>query len=160
MLLGLGANLGNPRAQLRLAVHRINQLLAVDRVSALYRTEPVGDPSQQDYYNLVVVGRTGRPPHELMSALHQVEAKLGRVRPYPNAPRTIDIDLLAYGDLVIESRTLTVPHPRMHRRAFVLVPLLEVAPDWVHPVLGSGPAELLEALQSRDRVDRLVEQLA
>src|SRR5690606_12900622 len=98
VLLGLGANLGDPVGQLRAAVDGLGAVVALDAVSAVYRTEPVGVGEQPDYYNLACRGRTTLPALDLLRALQRLEGALGRERPFPGAPRTIDIDLLAYGD--------------------------------------------------------------
>jgi 2-amino-4-hydroxy-6-hydroxymethyldihydropteridine diphosphokinase len=155
VLLGLGANLGDPRRQLAQAVARIRALLDDVRVSSVYRTEPVGHREQPDFHNLVVGGWTTLQPEALLRALLAIEDDLGRARSFPNAPRTIDIDLLAYGDVVMRTAALTLPHPRMAERGFVLHPLAEIAPEWVHPQLGRTARELLSAAaQSLERVER------
>lgn len=154
VLLGLGANLGDPVGQLRLAVERLGRLLAVEAVSSLYRTEPVGFREQPDFFNLVCAGSTRLPPRELMRRILRLEEDLGRARTFANAPRLIDVDLLAYGDRVIGTAELELPHPRLHERGFVLVPLREVAPGWRHPRLGLTAAEMLERLGPQERVER------
>lgn len=127
----------------------------VERVSSLYRTEPVGHASQPDFLNLVVVGRTALAAPALLAALHRIEDALGRARSFPNAPRTVDLDLLAYGAEVRASPELVLPHPRLHLRGFVLHPLAEVAPGWRHPVLGRTARELLSGARSLERVERI-----
>jgi 2-amino-4-hydroxy-6-hydroxymethyldihydropteridine diphosphokinase len=153
VLLGLGANLGDPRRQLAEAVARLGTLVEDVRVSSVYRTEPVGHRDQPDFYNLVVGGWTSLPPLELLRGMLTIERALGRERTFANAPRTIDIDLLAYGRVVMETPELTLPHPRIAHRGFVLHPLAEVAPDWVHPVLARTARELLSAAGSLERVE-------
>jgi 2-amino-4-hydroxy-6-hydroxymethyldihydropteridine diphosphokinase len=153
VLLGLGANLGDPRRQLAEAVARLGALVEDVRVSSVYRTEPVGHRDQPDFYNLVVGGWTSLPPLELLRGMLAIERALGRERTFANAPRTIDIDLLAYGGVVMETPELTLPHPRIAHRGFVLHPLAEVAPDWVHPVLARTARELLSAAGSLERVE-------
>ena len=134
---GIGANLGDARANVLDAVERLRRLpgAALDAVSSLYRTAPI-DSSGDDYINAVARLRTTLPAQELLEALFAIEQAHGRERPYFNAPRTLDLDLLLYGQEQIATPTLTVPHPRMHLRAFVLMPLLELAPDLVLPGLG------------------------
>ena len=133
---GLGANLGDPARALRQAIEAVAQLpgTALARRSSFYRTAPV-DAGGPDYLNAVIEIDTALPPHELLAALQSIEAGAGRERPYRNAPRTLDLDLLVYGTETIDTPTLTVPHPRMVERAFVLVPLAEIAPQLVAPDL-------------------------
>lgn len=146
--IGLGANLGDAPAALRSAVQAIGALpgTQVLRCSALYRSAPV-DATGPDFYNAVAALRTSLPPHELLAALQSIEAAAGRERPYRNAPRTLDLDILLFDGLAIDTPTLTVPHPRMHERAFVLLPLAEIAPAQVR-------AEWLQAVRDQ-RIERL-----
>ncbi|HZG41580.1 MAG TPA: 2-amino-4-hydroxy-6-hydroxymethyldihydropteridine diphosphokinase [Longimicrobium sp.] len=155
VILGLGANLGDPVAQLARAVAALDAVVRIGRVSSVYRTEPVGHRDQPDFFNLVVTGTARGDPEQVLVALLEVEAALGRERSFANAPRTIDIDLLAFGALVMESPGLTLPHPRMHQRGFVLRPLAEIAPEWRHPVLGQTARELLSSGAARERVERV-----
>ncbi|MEX0755401.1 MAG: 2-amino-4-hydroxy-6-hydroxymethyldihydropteridine diphosphokinase [Actinomycetota bacterium] len=129
--LGLGANLGDRLATLQAAADRIGATDGIELLgsSRVYETVPVGGPEQPDYLNAVVRVRTSLEPHTLLDALHGIEAALGRERTVRWGPRTIDIDILTYGDAAIDDPDLEVPHPRMHERAFVLVPLLELIAD-------------------------------
>ncbi len=131
---GLGANLGDAAQTLRLALAAMDQTpgMRVVRVSRFYRSAPM-DAAGPDYVNAVAELSTDLAPQALLEALQAIENAHGRVRPYRNAPRTLDLDLLLYGDLRIATPTLTVPHPRMHQRAFVLHPLAEIAPHRVSP---------------------------
>ena len=135
--IGLGANLGDARAALESAFEALARLpgSTLARRSSLYRSAPV-DAGGPDYLNAVAALDTTLAPEALLQALHAIEAQQGRDRPYHHAPRTLDLDLLLHGENVILSPTLTVPHPRMHLRAFVLAPMLELAPELVHPTLG------------------------
>jgi 2-amino-4-hydroxy-6-hydroxymethyldihydropteridine diphosphokinase len=135
--IGIGANLGDARANVLDAVERLRVLpgVTLEAVSSLYRTAPI-DSSGDDYINAVARLSTSLPAQALLEGLFAIEQAHGRERPYFNAPRTLDLDLLLYGDEQIATDTLTVPHPRMHQRAFVLVPLLELAPDAMLPGLG------------------------
>jgi 2-amino-4-hydroxy-6-hydroxymethyldihydropteridine diphosphokinase len=136
----LGANLGDAQGTVRAAMDQVARLPQTQLVAAssLYRTAPV-DSSGPDYINAVVAVDTGLTATELLQAMQQIELQAGRERPYRNAPRTLDLDLLMYGELVQEDAALTLPHPRMFQRAFVLVPLHEIAPERV-------TAEQLEAV--------------
>lgn len=132
--IGLGANLGQARAQLAWAAERIAQLpqLRVLGRSSLYRSEPIGcAPGDPDFFNAVLAVQTGLSAPDLLQALLALEQQAGRQRPYRNAPRSLDLDLLLYGEGRIDSSALIVPHPRIWERAFVLRPLSEVAPDRV-----------------------------
>ena len=136
---GLGANLGDPRAQVRDAITSLGRfprtrLLAS---SSLYRSAPVGVGPQPDFINAVAKLETALSARELLEELLTAEARAGRERPAPGAPRTLDLDLLLYGDAVIEEPGLVVPHPRMHERAFVLMPLAEIDSEIVVPARGS-----------------------
>lgn len=145
--LGLGSNLGDRAGFLLQALSEVSRLpqTRLLRLSRIYETEPLGPP-QPPYLNLVAEIRTGLSPKALLEALLEVEGRLGRVRRVRWGPRTIDLDLLLYGDLVLEEEGLILPHPRLHERAFVLVPLLDLLPRGRHPRLGLPFARLLEAL--------------
>ena len=136
---GIGANLGDARANVADALARLaaQPSCTLLRASSSYRTAPI-DASGDDYINAVASIDTSLSAPELLAALHAIEQAHGRERPYRNAPRTLDLDLLLYGDERIDTPMLTVPHPRMHARAFVLAPLIEIAPDVAIP--GRGPA--------------------
>ncbi len=137
--IALGSNLGDRADYLQRAVQLLQEhpAITVTRMSSIYETEPVGGPpGQSDYLNAVVEIETELPPHELLGVLHAIEQQLGRVRREKDGPRTIDLDLLLYGQAVLDEEGLQVPHPRLHLRSFVLEPLAEIAPDLVHPVLG------------------------
>lgn len=127
---GLGANLGDPADAVRTAIDALGRLPAsrVDAVSALYRSAPI-EADGPEFINAVAALRTTLTAYELLAQLQAIEAEFGRERPYVNAPRTLDLDLLLYGDREISGDDLTVPHPRMHQRAFVLHPLAELAGD-------------------------------
>jgi 2-amino-4-hydroxy-6-hydroxymethyldihydropteridine diphosphokinase len=155
VLLGLGANQGDPVAQLACAVQALAEVVRIDAVSSVYRSEPVGYADQPDFYNVVVRGWTALEPPALLEVAQAVEGALGRRRAFPNAPRTIDVDLLAYGGRVMRTGALTLPHPRLHLRGFVLHPLAEVAPAWTHPVLLRTARELLSTADALERVERV-----
>lgn len=152
--IGIGANLGAAEATVRSALAALAALpgCALRRASSLYRSAPV-DATGPDFINAVVELDTACSPEALLAALQGVEQAFGRQRPYPNAPRTLDLDLLLYGDTVLHTPALTLPHPRLHLRAFVLQPLLELAPDLVVP--GLGPLAAHRAGTAGQRVERL-----
>ena len=141
---GIGSNLDEPLDQVNRALAELAGLpgTTVARTSSLYRTTPVGYSAQPDFINAVAALETSLAASALLAALQGIEARHQRVRSFPNAPRTLDLDLLLYGDAVIATRALTVPHPRMHQRAFVLAPLVEIAPDAVIPGIGSARDQL------------------
>ena len=142
--IALGANLGNPTAAVLAAFAALANLpeSRVARCSSLYRTAPVGILSQPDFVNAVAVLETTLAPEALLDALLDIEARFGRVRRERNGPRTLDLDLLLYDDIELDLPRLTLPHPRLHLRAFVLLPLAEVAPDLAIPRRGSLAAWL------------------
>jgi 2-amino-4-hydroxy-6-hydroxymethyldihydropteridine diphosphokinase len=141
---GIGANLGDARANVLDAIERLSRLPGAKllQTSSLYRTAPI-DSSGDDYVNAVASLDTELDAHALLQSLFAIEQAHGRERPYRNAPRTLDLDLLLYGDEIIDDAPgLIVPHPRMHERAFVLAPLAEVAPELVIPGRGAVTALL------------------
>jgi 2-amino-4-hydroxy-6-hydroxymethyldihydropteridine diphosphokinase len=156
---GLGSNLGERENMIRLALEQLALLpeTGLGRVSSLYDTAPVGDLEQPNFLNAVAAVETELTARQLLWNLLLVERRLGRVRT-PTArygPRTIDLDLLLYGDQVIDEPELTVPHAELARRAFVLVPLVELEPTLVHPVLGDTMVALLARLKARPAVKRM-----
>jgi len=140
----LGANIGDPAATLLAAFAALANLpdSRVAHTSALYRTAPVGLKNQPDFINAVAALQTGLAPEELLDALLDLEARFGRIRRDRNGPRTLDLDLLLYNDLELDLPRLTLPHPRLHLRAFVLQPLAEIAPGLTIPGRGSVAAWL------------------
>ena len=152
---GIGANLDDPAARVRGAFASLDAMPGTRLVkrSSLYRTEPQGYRAQPDFVNAVAELETALAPRELLGQLQAVEAGAGRRRSFANAPRTLDLDLLLYGAQRIDESELVVPHPRMHERAFVLVPLLEIAPDAEIP--GTGTARQCLARLIGQAVERL-----
>ncbi|HSS45937.1 MAG TPA: 2-amino-4-hydroxy-6-hydroxymethyldihydropteridine diphosphokinase [Burkholderiales bacterium] len=155
--IALGSNLANPLRQMHDAFEELARL-AQSRLAArssLYRSAPVSYLNQPDFINAVAGIETALEPHALLTALLEIERRHGRVRDFDNAPRTLDLDLLLYGDLIRHEHGLTLPHPRMHERAFVLQPLLEIAPDCVIPGIGRV-ADLLVGC-AKQKLEKLVE---
>jgi len=144
--LGLGSNLGNRQRNLAQALELMSKKVEVQRISSIYETEPVGYEQQPLFLNLVCRVSTMLLPEELLGFLKEIENSLGRKSSFRNAPRPIDIDILFYDDVVMESRELTIPHPRLAERAFVLMPLAEVASGLVHPAKRKTVEQLLQEL--------------
>ncbi len=143
--IALGSNLGDSQHILEDALKKLAQTpgITLQACSSLYQTEPVGPP-QTDYLNVCALLEVQLTPQELLETLLAIEAEFGRVRQERNGPRTLDLDLLLFDNLILDTPTLKLPHPRLHERAFVLVPLAEIAPDWVEPVSGKAIAQLVQ----------------
>ena len=141
--LALGSNLGDRRGNLAAALQRLREITEITTVSSVYETEPVGYAEQPRFLNMVLRGQTTLAPQELLRAVKQIEKALGRQATFRNGPRPIDIDIIFYDDAHIEQDDLTIPHPRMAERAFVLVPLAEIAPERIDPLSGKSARQLL-----------------
>ncbi len=153
--IGLGANVGDPVGQLRRAVLALEGIVSVERVSSLWLTEPVGLRAQPSFLNVALGGRTTLDPRALLAAMAGIEDEMGRRRDVPNGPRTIDLDLLLYDHVEVDEPDLTLPHPRMVERRFVLAPLTEIAPE-VRPRAGGATVEqLLATLPPVEAVERI-----
>lgn len=148
--LGLGSNLGDRDANLRRAVEALAPDVAVERLSLVYDTAPVLVTEQPRFHNIAAVCASALEPHTLLGYVKRIEAEMGRVPGVRYGPRIIDIDILLYGQIVLETPNLTIPHPRLRERAFVLVPLAEIAPGLKHPVCGTTIEELAGAVARQD----------
>ena len=161
--LGLGSNVGDSRFYLRRAIGLIEEhnLGKVIVKSSLYRTEPIGNPNQDWYLNVVAIVESEQSPGEMMMGLLEIEKKLGRKRERDkkNLPRTIDLDILLADDMIIQREQLIIPHPRMQERRFVLDPLAEIDPGLVHPLFKKTVRELLAEVRNSARVEKLNEKL-
>lgn len=151
----LGANLDDPARQVRSAFEELAMLPAtrLAAISSLYSNPAVGYVDQPDFVNAVARIETALAPRALLDSLFDIERRFGRTREFPNAPRTLDLDIVVYGSAVIDEPGLTIPHPRMHERAFVIVPLAEIAPDLVVP--GRGPVHALAEKVDRGSLTKL-----
>ncbi|MFB8792525.1 MAG: 2-amino-4-hydroxy-6-hydroxymethyldihydropteridine diphosphokinase [Potamolinea sp.] len=145
--IALGSNLGESRTILENALKILAQTpgITLQRSSSWYQTAPVGPP-QPDYLNGCALLDVQLTPEELLTTLLDIEAQFGRIRKERNGPRTLDLDILLFDDLILDTPNLQIPHPRMRERAFVLVPLAEIAPDWIEPVSGQAIAQLVQTL--------------
>jgi len=153
--LSLGSNLGNPEKQLRDAIRALSSLGQVTKVSSFYETEPVERLAQPWFTNCAVEMKTEKMPRQLLAAVLKLEEAMGRRRTQEKGPRTIDIDILLFGNSIVHAPGLSIPHPALHQRRFVLEPLTEIAPDARHPQLKHTVRELRDALPSGQVVKKM-----
>ena len=137
VVIAFGSNLGNREDFIRRAIDRVGEDVVIEKISTIIETDPVGGPEQGSYLNGVLIGRSELPAAELMSRLLEIEHSLGRVRTVQNGPRTIDLDLIDYDGIEMDTPLLTLPHPRAHQRYFVITPWAEVDPDAQLPGIGT-----------------------
>ena len=143
VFLGLGSNQGDRAEQIRKATALVVQYIGkIAKKSPVYETEPWGNPGQEPFLNQVIMVNTVLDPRALLEAIARIEKEMGRQRKEKWGPRVIDLDILFYGKRIVRDKGLDIPHPELHKRAFVLVPLMEIAPDWEHPVLKKPVDEL------------------
>ncbi len=152
--LSLGSNIGDRERQLREAIRQLGVIGAVRAISSIYETEPVEFTDQPPFLNCAVALDTSQRPAELMQQVLGIEKAMGRQRIQEKGPRTIDIDILLFGEAVVNTPELTIPHPAMQQRRFVLEPLAEIAPNAIHPALKKTVKELLENLHPGQRVQK------
>jgi 2-amino-4-hydroxy-6-hydroxymethyldihydropteridine diphosphokinase len=142
--LGLGSNIGDKEAHIKAALRLLSEKYPIIKKSPLYHTEPVGYPNQDWFLNCVVEIKTDVDPKHLLSSLQSMEQSLGRIKTVKNGPRIIDIDILFYGDLILMTKNLVIPHPMVQERLFVLQPMMDLNPDFVHPVLKKSIQDLFK----------------
>ena len=151
-----GSNIGDRKASLESALTSLARQCDVKKVSSYFETEPVGYLDQPWFLNIAVAIETHLSPSELLHACKTIEESCGRIRTFPNAPRTLDVDILIYGDVVMNEPDLIIPHPRLAERRFVLVPLAEIARDVIHPVLKKSIQSLLDACPDTSEVRSVI----
>ncbi len=151
IIIGLGTNLGNRKENLDKAIELLNnhEAITIESASSIYETKPVGYLEQDHFLNMVVKGRTDLKPAALLESCQAIEKKLGREKTIVNGPRIIDLDILVYNKENRQLDNLRIPHPRMHERAFVLIPLNEISPDFIIPTSGKEVSELVDQLSEK-----------
>jgi len=155
--LSLGSNIGDKAENLRKAVKTLNQHINVIKISSLYKTEPIGDKNQDDFYNIAVKGDTILTPENLLNTLSRIEKQMHRRRNEKWGPRIIDIDILLFNDLIIKKKELIIPHPYMHKRYFVLIPLKEIEPALMHPEFKKPCSEFISL--NNGKVEKIDEEI-
>lgn len=145
--LALGSNLNNPQHQLISAIEFLSEIVSEIKVAPFYKSSPQGFSEQDDFYNTCISGITTLEPQELLIALKKIEKRMGKSEQFTNGPRIIDLDIILFDDQIVQGLFLQIPHPRMHERDFVLQPLAEIVPNWIHPKLQLSISELLAKLQ-------------
>ncbi|WP_457644172.1 2-amino-4-hydroxy-6-hydroxymethyldihydropteridine diphosphokinase [Persephonella sp.] len=156
IFLGLGSNIGDRKGNILRAVRMIGDKVKIEKMGGIYISKAVGFEDQPDFYNTAISGFTDLEPEELFFFLKEIEKKVGRIERFRWGPREIDIDILFYGDEIIEKRELTVPHPRLHERDFVLKPLIDIDPDFVHPVFNKSLRDIYDNLKERSVIGKIL----
>jgi len=155
ILISLGSNLDDRQGNIRSALNLITAFFRIDNLSSLYESEPLGYGQQGWFINAVVSGRFNEDPLELLKLCKDVESRMGRVSKIEKGPRIIDIDILAFDDLVVSTNEITIPHPGMTERKFVLLPIKEINPDFIHPALGIHIDDLISKCSDKSTVNRI-----
>ncbi|MDQ7055332.1 MAG: 2-amino-4-hydroxy-6-hydroxymethyldihydropteridine diphosphokinase [Persephonella sp.] len=155
VFIGLGSNIGNRKKNIEIAIKHISQVLNGITVAPIYVSKAVGYKNQPDFYNTVVSGFTQLSPEKLFRKLKEIEKKTGRIKRFRWGPREIDIDIVFYGSIILETEELIIPHPRAHERDFVLQPLSDIQPEFIHPVFRKTVKELLLNLKNRSIIKKL-----
>ncbi len=150
--IGIGSNIGDRQENISKAISLIKEKSKIIKISSIYETEPVGYKDQDRFLNLALMIRTESSPEELFGFLQSIERKMGRVKRIKNGPRIIDLDILFYDDEIINEENLKIPHPRLHERMFVLKPLMDISPDFAHPVLKKKIREMVLELKKTEQV--------
>jgi 2-amino-4-hydroxy-6-hydroxymethyldihydropteridine diphosphokinase len=150
--LGIGSNLGDRESKIRFALCQLGEILKIEKLSKIYETAPWGYRNQPTFLNLVVKCTTNLSPKDLLNSCKTIEKEAGREVSFKYGPRALDIDILIYENLVIKDASLEIPHGMLHMRAFVLIPLKEIAPYWIHPVLQVSVSEMIEKLETMEEV--------
>lgn len=151
--IGIGTNLGNKAENIRKSVELLKEKCRIQKISSIYKTEPVGYKNQDWFLNCALLAKTGLKPNELLAFLRSIEKRLGRKEAIKNGPRIIDLDILFYDGLVVKSKNLTIPHPRLHERLFVLAPLNDICPNLVHQILHRTIKQLILDLEKSESVE-------
>lgn len=154
VFIGLGTNRGDREENLRRALEHIQTFIDIERSSSVYETEPVGYEDQNWFLNMVVKGTTNLPVNDLLARLQAIENTMGRERSIKNGPRIIDLDILFYSDTICATDSLTIPHPEIQNRGFVLAPLHEIAPGFIHPAFKKDITTLFKGLNRKKEVKK------
>jgi 2-amino-4-hydroxy-6-hydroxymethyldihydropteridine diphosphokinase len=158
--ISVGSNLGDREAHLKFALHSLEKAgESILKISSCFETEPVGFPDQPWFYNQAIELGTRLTPPGLLALCRRIETTCGRVRTFSNAPRILDLDILLFEDVVLNQDSLIIPHPRMSERRFVLEPLAQIAPDFMHPLLKKTIRSLLESCPDRSKIRLLPDSL-
>lgn len=150
--IALGTNIGNREKNLQTALLELGKNCKIIKKSSIYETEPVGFKDQDDFLNMVIEAETELQPTELIINLQEIEHRMGRVKEILDGPRIIDLDILFYDSQLIDTPNLKIPHPRLHKRNFVLKPLMEIAADFIHPKLKKSVQQLFKELKNPEKV--------